>query len=129
MREGLKHKNTNPKLIMLRVREQLKAQLVDDPDRSPFFEPCNRFPTTMNPTDCGRVIGRARIVIHDQVIPAFKRLDVFLEKEYMPKCRTSIGIWDTPNGDEFYRNRIARLTTTKLTGRRSRGSRCSQPRK
>jgi len=69
----------------------------------------------MTPVERGQVIGQARIAIRDQVIPAFRRLNVFLEKEYLPKCRTTIGIWDTPNATEFYRNRIAWFTTTNLT--------------
>jgi uncharacterized protein (DUF885 family) len=115
MKEGLKHKNVNPKHIMLRVREQLKAQLVDNPDKSPFFEPFNEFPSTMDPAQRGQVIGKARVVIRETVIPAFRRLDAFLAKDYLPKCRDSIGIWDTPNGADFYRNRIAWFTTTNLS--------------
>jgi uncharacterized protein (DUF885 family) len=46
---------------------------------------------------------------------AYRRLDAFLAKEYLPKCRDSVGIWDTPNGAEFYRNRIAWFTTTNLS--------------
>jgi uncharacterized protein (DUF885 family) len=115
MREGIKHKNVNPKLIMVRARQQLKAQLVTNPDQSPFFEPFKEFPASMTPIERGQVVGEARIAIRDHVVPAFRRLDAFLEKEYIPKCRTTIGIWDTPNADEFYRNRIAWFTTTQLS--------------
>lgn len=115
MREGLKHKNVNPKIIMLRVRAQLKAQLVDNPDQSPFFEPFKQFAATMTPADRGRVIGKARIAIRDAVVPAFRKLETFLVKEYLPKCRESVGIWDTPNGADFYRNRIEWHTGTKLS--------------
>lgn len=115
LREGIKHKNVNPKLIMVRVRLQLKAQLVTNPDQSPFFEPFKEFPASMTPVERGQVIGEARIAIRDYVVPSFKRLDSFLEKEYIPKCRSSIGIWDTPNAAEFYRNRIAWFTTTALS--------------
>jgi uncharacterized protein (DUF885 family) len=115
MREGLKHKNVNPKHIMLRARAQLKAQIVDAPERSPFFEPFKEFPASMSPAERGRVQGKARLAIRDHVVPAYKKLDAFLEKEYLPKCRATIGIWDTPNGAQFYRNRIAWFTTTSLT--------------
>jgi uncharacterized protein (DUF885 family) len=115
MREGIKHKNVNPKLVMTRARTQLQAQLVDTPDQSPFFAPLNEFPQSMSPIERGQVIGKARVAIRDNVVPAFRRLDAFLTKEYLPKCRDTIGIWDTPNGAEFYRNRIAWFTTTNLT--------------
>jgi len=115
LREGIKHKNTQPKLIMRRVQAQLKAQLPANPDDSPYFEPFKRFPASMGPIERGQLIGKARIAIRDQVIPAYKKLDAFLAKEYLPKCRDSIGIWDTPNGAEYYRNRIAWFTTTSLS--------------
>jgi len=115
MREGLKHKNTNPKQIMQRTRTQLQAQIVDDPERSPFFEPFKQFPANMTPSERGQVIGRARIAIRDSVVPAFRRLDTFLVKEYLPKCRDSIGLWDSPNGTDYYKNLIALYTSTSLT--------------
>ncbi|HYM34940.1 MAG TPA: DUF885 family protein, partial [Steroidobacteraceae bacterium] len=115
MREGLKHKNVNPRHIMERARKQLKAQLVDNPDQSPFFEPFKNFPASMSPRDRGQAIGKARIAIRDHVVLSYKRLDTFLEKEYLPKCRNSVGIWDTPNGADFYRNRIAWFTTTNFS--------------
>jgi len=115
LREGIKHKNTQPKLIMRRVQEQLKAHLPTNPDDSPFFEPFRHFPNSMGPAERGQVIGKARIAIRDQVIPAYRKLDAFLAKEYLPKCRDSIGIWDTPNGAEYYRNRIVWFTTTSLS--------------
>lgn len=115
MREGIKHKNVQPKLIMKRVQEQIKAQMPANPDESPFFEPFTRFPAAIGPAQRGQLIGKARIAIRDNVIPAYKKLDAFLTKEYLPKCRDSIGIWDTPQGAEYYRNRIAWFTTTQLT--------------
>jgi uncharacterized protein (DUF885 family) len=115
MREGIKHKNVQPKLIMKRVQEQIKAQMPANPDDSPFFEPFTRFPNSIGPAERGQLIGKARIAIRDNVIPAYKKLDGFLAKEYLPKCRDSIGIWDTPNSAEYYRNRIAWFTTTNLT--------------
>jgi uncharacterized protein (DUF885 family) len=115
MREGIKHKNVQPKLIMKRVQEQIKAQMPANPDDSPFFEPFTRFPNSIGPAERGQLIGKARIAIRDNVIPAYKKLDGFLAKEYLPKCRDSIGIWDTPSSAEYYRNRIAWFTTTNLS--------------
>jgi uncharacterized protein (DUF885 family) len=115
LREGVKHKNVQPRQIMLRVREQLKSHLVSNPDQSPFFEPFNQFPDSIGAADRGRLIGRARIAIKESVLPAYQRLDAYLMKEYLPKCRDSVGIWDTPKGAEYYQNRIQWFTTTRLT--------------
>ncbi|HTE42074.1 MAG TPA: DUF885 domain-containing protein [Steroidobacteraceae bacterium] len=115
LREGVKHKNVQPKIVMLRVREQLKAHLVTNADQSPFFQPFKTFPDAIGPADRGRLIGRARVAINESVVPAYHRLDAYLNKEYVPKCRDTVGIWDTPKGAEYYQNRVAWFTTTQLT--------------
>ena len=42
-------------------------------------------------------------------VPAFQRLDTFFRKVYLPTSRDTIGIYDTPDGDQYYRNRIRYL--------------------
>lgn len=44
MREGLKAKNTPPRVLMQRVTGQIAAQIVDDPTQSPFYKPFTKFP-------------------------------------------------------------------------------------
>ncbi|MBC7982840.1 MAG: DUF885 family protein, partial [Candidatus Obscuribacterales bacterium] len=78
LREGIKHKNVQPKHIILRVREQLKAQVVDNPDQSPFFEPFKEFPPSIGPAERGQLIGVARVAIRETTVPAFRKLDAFL---------------------------------------------------
>jgi prolyl oligopeptidase len=53
--------------------------------------------------------------VEQVVIPAYRRLNEFFLKQLLPKVRTNVGIWDTPDGDAFYRERVAFHTTTALT--------------
>ena len=57
----------------------------------------------------------AKEVIEKQLIPTFVSIKNFFETEYYPKTRTAIGVSETPNGMEFYNNRIAYYTTLDLT--------------
>ena len=57
----------------------------------------------------------AKEVIEEQLIPTFVSIKNFFETEYYPKTRTAIGVSETPNGMEFYNNRIAYYTTLDLT--------------
>ena len=50
----------------------------------------------------------------DSVIPSFKKIKSFSEKKYLPRTRSSIGISQTPNGDEFYESRIQYYTTLEI---------------
>ena len=44
-------------------------------------------------------------------MPAYQRLDKFLREVYLPGSRDSVGIKETPDGDQYYRNRMALYTT------------------
>lgn len=115
MRAGVAQKNTQPRVIMERVAKQLQAQLVDDPTHSPFYQPFTRFPTGIAQEQRERLTRDAQDAIRSTVVPAFRRLQAFIEKEYLPASRATVGIWDTPGGAAFYRNRVKWFTTTQLT--------------
>ena len=65
--------------------------------------------------DWQRPTGAGRAAIASTVLPAFARFTKFFNDRYLPACRTSIGISDTPQGPAFYRELIAYHTTTPLT--------------
>ncbi len=46
--------------------------------------------------------------------PAYEKLIAFL-KEQQKRATTDAGVWKFPQGDEFYKNRLKRITTTNLT--------------
>jgi uncharacterized protein (DUF885 family) len=114
LRAGLRAKNTQPRIVMERTAEQLEAHIVADPQRSPFYAPFGRYPAAVAAADRPELERQAQEAIRTVVVPAMQRLRSFLQKEYLPGTRTSVGIWDTPNGAEFYRNRVAWFTTTAL---------------
>ena len=57
----------------------------------------------------------AQKTINKSVIPSFKRIKLFFEKNYFPFTRDKISISSTPNGTEYYKNRIKFYTTLELT--------------
>ncbi len=115
LRGGIRDHRTQPHVLMERVVPQLAKQLVDKPDDSPFFERFRQFPDRVPVADRERLASAARSVIADAVLPAYRRFDRFFREEYLPACRETVGIWDTPDGAAYYRNRIAYHTTTSLT--------------
>lgn len=115
MREGLRAHNVQPRIIVERSAEQLHGHLVDDPRKSPFFVPFTRFPSSIATNDRARLITAAETAIRTDVVPSYRHLSDFIERVYLPKSRDTVGVWDTPQGEEFYRNRIAWFTTTNLS--------------
>ncbi len=115
LRIGIREKRTQPRVIMERVKPQLAAQRVTDPENSPFFAPFKQFPQSFAPADIARLTTAGRDAVAAVVLPAFARFEKFFNGTYLPACRGSVGIADTPEGRAFYRELIAYHTTTALT--------------
>ena len=55
----------------------------------------------------------ARKVIAESVIPAYRRFTQVFQQAYLPACRETVGIWDTPNGEAFYRDALPRAKSLR----------------
>ncbi|MFZ5662918.1 MAG: DUF885 domain-containing protein [Pseudomonadota bacterium] len=114
MREGVKARNTPPRVLMQRVPAQIKAQLVDDPARSPFFKPFSRFPDAIPQAERERLAAEAKTVIAERIVPAYRDFLRFFEQEYLPNTRTTIAAADLPDGKAYYDFLARSFTTTDL---------------
>ncbi len=111
MREGIAEHIVQPRIAMERVPAQIARQLVDDPERSPFWSPLRRMPASIPAPDQTRLRADARAAIAGAVVPAYRRFADFFAKEYLPACFTDVGAWQLPHGDEAYAY-LARMNTT-----------------
>ena len=115
MREGMRRGLVQPKVIMQRVPDQISKQIVADPTASAFYKPFRSMPATIPPAEQERLRAESRAAIEKTVVPAFRRLQDFVTKEYLPASRESVGVWDVPGGEAWYQNRVGWFTTTNLT--------------
>jgi uncharacterized protein (DUF885 family) len=115
LRDGKARGLVQPCIIMERIPAQIAKQVVDDPTQSLFWPPLSRMPADLPAADRQRLETAARAAIASEVVPAYRRLQEFFDREYLPACRQSVGIWDTPGGEAWYQNRIRWFTTTGLT--------------
>ena len=115
LRRAASEKRTQPRVIMDRVLPQLEMQLVDRPEDSSFFERFQRYPDAVSEAERQRLTAEARRVIAGAVVPAYRRFTAAFRDEYLPACRATVGIWDTPDGLAYYTNRTRFHTTTALT--------------
>ncbi|TXI46361.1 MAG: DUF885 domain-containing protein [Lysobacter sp.] len=114
MREGVRRGNVPPRVLMRRVPAQIAAQIVDDPTRSPFYRPFADFPDSVPQAEREALAAEARRVIADKVVPAYRTLQTYFEKEYLPHCRDSIAVSALPDGRAYYDFLAADYTTTGL---------------
>jgi len=112
---AVREKRTQPRVIMLRVKPQIAAQRVATPEASPFFAPFMHMPSSISAALRERLSDAGKAAISAVVLPAFARFDRFFNETYLPACRDSVGISETPEGVAYYRALIGYHTTTELT--------------
>jgi uncharacterized protein (DUF885 family) len=115
LKSAAQEKRTQPRVLMDRVVPQLAMQLGARPEDSPFWSAFRQFPRGIPDAERNSIEERARTVIGGAVVPAYRRFDEFFRNEYLPATRTTVGIYDTPDGRAFYANRVRFHTTTDLT--------------
>ena len=102
---------TQPRVVVQKVLEQIKGQLVSDPEASPFYAPFKNIPASIAAADKDRLTAAGKAAVQNVAIPAFQRFDKFFREVYLPASRDTVGVYDTPSGEEYYRNRIKYFTT------------------
>ena len=112
---AIREKRTQPLVIMERVAPQLAALTAKDVEANPFYAPFTRIPDSISAAERSRLQAEGRAAVANVVIPAYTRFEKFFRERYLPATRKTDGIWDTPQGAEFYRELAAFHTTTRLT--------------
>lgn len=115
MREGIKQGVTQPKALMISALPQFQKLTSNTPEASIYYTPITKLPASFSAADKQRLTAAYRKTINDQLMPALDRLAAFVEKEYLPACRTSTGLSALPDGAAWYQARIANATTTSMT--------------
>lgn len=115
MKEGKRQKVMWAKKVLERVPNQIDAQIVDDPTKSPFYKAFEKFPKTFSDTDKKRLQMKAANTIKTKVVPSYKTLKTFFVNEYLPAAYPKAGIWQHPMGKEFYSYLTRSFTTTNMT--------------
>jgi uncharacterized protein (DUF885 family) len=115
MREGARSHVMWPKIVLNRVPGQIDKQLVVKPEDSPFFKPLKKFPDSIPNGDRERLAKSASEAIAAGVLPSFQKLRKYFVDEYLPAAFDQVGVWQMPQGTEFYAHLARRHTTTTLT--------------
>ncbi|MFL6676414.1 MAG: DUF885 domain-containing protein [Massilia sp.] len=115
MREGMKRGIVQPKAVMVSALPQFKQLVADKPEASIFYTAVKNLPANFSAADKRSLAEAYRTAIGSKLNPALARLAAFVEKEYLPACRTSTGWSALPHGTDWYLARVASQTTTSLT--------------
>jgi uncharacterized protein (DUF885 family) len=112
---GMEKGVTPPAITLRDVPQQIRNQLVDDASKSPLLKGFVEVPATVDPLQAESLRKRAEQVYSQQVVPAYEKLLEFTENTYLPGARKTIAARDLPDGEAWYQNNVALMTTTDLT--------------
>jgi prolyl oligopeptidase len=104
-----------PRVLMERIPDQIAVQVVEDPEKSPFYRTFETMPDAIAAKDQERLRAAALETIEDTVVPAYRKLARYFDKTYLPATRDSIGLSSLPNGSAWYEFLARRFTTTVMT--------------
>ena len=112
MRAGIQSGRVPPKVILESVVDQVLAQcsgeIREDASKSPFYEPF------LSLDESDPLAVEAREIIADRIVPVYTELALFLQNEYIPSCRDTIGASDGADGIDGYNAMLAYHTTIPM---------------
>ena len=115
MQAGVNSGIVQPRVVVEKTLPQLASFLVEDPKKSLFYGPIERFPESIAAADRKRLTAAYERAIRSVAIPAYRRLHDYMKNEYLPKARATVGLGALPQGEQWYAYQARRHTTTDLT--------------
>ena len=115
MRQGMKMGVVQPRALMTKVIPQLDALIKDKPEDTLFWGPIKNLPADFSASDKQRLTAAYRTMIADQLLPAYRELRAFINDEYLPATRDSVGLDKLPDGLAWYAYNAKNSTTTDMS--------------
>lgn len=114
MRDGVRRGYTSPRSVIARMLPILD-RLGADVSANTFYAPLRSVPEIGNPAERARLIKQMTSAVSSKLLPAIRALHDFLQKEYLPRARSSIALSELPLGSQWYAYRIKKATSTSLS--------------
>jgi len=114
MRTGMSLGITLPRPAVAKVVPQLRGIVTPTPEASIFWGPIKTMPADISAADRQRITREYAAALGGEVLPAYSRLADFMERDYLPAARTTVGWSDLPDGAAWYRWRIRNATTMDM---------------
>jgi len=114
LRAGLGRGITQPKPIVRSLLPQLRTLANGRVEDNPFYAPVLHFPEAFGAGERARLERAYRRAVSKDAAPAMRRLADFLERDYVPRARETIGMGALPDGLAWYRAQMRDQTTLDL---------------
>ena len=115
IQKGINEGISQPKIIFKGYESSYNKHITVDYNDNYYYTPFLNLPDNISSKIKDSLTKEAQKIINRSVIPSFKKIKSFFEKNYFPFTRNNISISSTPNGIEYYKKRIKFYTTLELT--------------
>jgi uncharacterized protein (DUF885 family) len=115
MQNGMRDGLMPPRFLLEKVVTQAQAIADMPPEKTPFAQPVEKFPTGISADDQKRLHDEVMEQIRISVLPSYVKFIKFVKEDYAPKGRTEPGVWSLPDGAARYAFAVKRVTTTNMT--------------
>ncbi len=115
LKEAMAQGITQPRVVMQRVPDEIKANIAKDPTQSPFYAPFRKLPESIPDAEQAKLRDQATTAITKVVNPAYEKFLAFFEDDYLPHARTRVGVSSLPGGKAYYAYLVRHYTTTDMT--------------
>jgi uncharacterized protein (DUF885 family) len=113
-REGMASGVLDTRLTTTIMIAQIDAMLAQKTGDSPFYSPVLAFPSAVPDGAKEPLRAAYAAAIEQELYPAYRRLRNFLNDEYLPAARESVGLSAMKGGTDLYRRLVERQTTLPL---------------
>ena len=114
-KKGLQNGYILPRCLVEKMIPEMQNMVTSDPTKSIFYAPVVQMPAAIPAADKIRIDSGITQLITQVLVPSYKKMADFLQNEYLPKSRSSIGYNELPNGIKLYHFLIRYWTTTDKT--------------
>jgi uncharacterized protein (DUF885 family) len=115
MRRGIQRGMTIPKATLTGYEGTIAGHVVDDPAKSVFWAPFEKFPALIPEKERERLRREGRPAVVDGAVAGYREFLDFFRKEYLPNARATLAAMALPNGRAYYAQQIRQYTTLDLT--------------
>jgi len=112
-RRGIATGYVQPRIVADRALATMRAQVGTMTDT--MLAPLAQMPQNIPAAQQESYRARAREIVQQRILPAHQAALQFMEREYLPASRSTIGLRAVPGGEALYRYLVHNYTTTDMT--------------
>lgn len=112
MKKGMARGIVLPKTLVLRMIPQMEELAERDSTKSVFYSPLRNMPKSFSAPERVTLRKACDQAFQKQLIPAYRRLALFLKHDYLPAASTQDGLSAIPTGRDMYDYYVKYYTTT-----------------